>query len=667
MTGGHPAQASVQPARGSGVTGRALLIAAGALAAIMAAALWVEVVWARLDWTTGHESLGAGCPPIAPVVALFLITALMAAPGLRRIALSRRELLVVYCLLLVSAPLLSHGVLVWMIVKSIAYYYTARAQPIWETLFLAHVPAWFAPTEFAAVEGFFEGRAPVPWSLWWTPLAAWAGFMIALFGATLCLMSLLQRQWITGERLTFPIAQIPLEMVRDADGHGRAGARLPRGWAFWLGLLVSLSITFLSSLSERVPALPRFPVGPGVIVPWQPTGPLAGLGDLSFLVWPWMIAITYLIPKELSFSCWFFWLVRLALHVAAVTAGATPQRPEDWWSTAFPAPYYQGGGALLALLGWSLWVARPHLGHAARAALRPRGRGEDAGEPIPYRWAFLGFAGGCAFMVYFLWAAGCRIVFAAALVALIIAYFATWARLRAETGLGFLCFPIQIQDLMLVPFGVRALRVSELVSLISTRWAYTPGFGYSYEVTTGAALETFKIADSARIDPRRLTLAAVGAFLLALAAGSLSLLAATYHYGWFGMGVSRIGWIGPQSIGDGGRIVNFLTNPALANPDLHGLAALGAGAAVVVVLGMMRLRFWWWPFHPVGYLAANTWGMQVFYMPFFIGWLAKTLVVRYGGLRLYRATVPLAIGLVLGDLLNGALWALVGLLTAGRF
>lgn len=35
-------------------------------------------------------------------------------------------------------------------------------------------------------------------------------------------------------------------------------------------------------------------------------------------------------------------------------------------------------------------------------------------------------------------------------------------------------------------------------------------------------------------------------------------------------------------------------------------------------------------------------------------------------LRLYRQTVPLAIGLIVGNLLNGAVWSVVALLTKGR-
>jgi hypothetical protein len=94
---------------------------------------------------------------------------------------------------------------------------------------------------------------------------------------------------------------------------------------------------------------------------------------------------------------------------------------------------------------------------------------------------------------------------------------------------------------------------------------------------------------------------------------------------------------------------------------------MGAGALVTFFLGAMRLRFWWWPFHPIGYLASNTWLMYLYYTPFLFGWMAKTLVVRYGGLRLYRQTVPLAIGFIAGDLLNEVLWGIVTLVTGNRF
>jgi len=458
------------PDRSGGVTLRAVLVAFFLLILIALLNFYVELNWG-INWT-GSWMFSSGVPATVPVVVLFLLTALMGVPLLRRASFSRRELLTVYSVVLVGAPTLTHGVLAWMLVKNIAYYYTARIQPHWETMFLKHVPTWWAPSGTASVEGFFEGRAPMPWSLWALPLAAWAAFSIALFVSTLCLMAIIQRQWITSERLTFPVAQIPLEMVRNRSrGQPESAGRLPLVWVFWIGLLVALSASFLSSLCEKIPALPNIPLFIEDVIPWQRVGPLAGVGGITLIFWPWMIAIAYLIPKELSFSVWFFSIIRVLLTVAAISAGAAPMRPEDWWITAFPAPYYQGGGAVLALSLWVLWIARKHLARAARTALAQQSGNNDASEPLPYRWAFAGFILSFAFMVYFFWLSNCRILFGLVLVAVTIGYFAIWARLRAETGLGFLCFPIQIQDVLWIPVGTRAFRVSELVTMVTMRWS----------------------------------------------------------------------------------------------------------------------------------------------------------------------------------------------------
>ncbi|MDW8289915.1 MAG: DUF6784 domain-containing protein, partial [Armatimonadota bacterium] len=48
------------------------------------------------------------------------------------------------------------------------------------------------------------------------------------------------------------------------------------------------------------------------------------------------------------------------------------------------------------------------------------------------------------------------------------------------------------------------------------------------------------------------------------------------------------------------------------------------------------------------------------WLPFLIAWLVKFFVLRYGGLLLYRRTLPFFLGLVLGDYTMGAVWSLIG-------
>ena len=59
------------------------------------------------------------------------------------------------------------------------------------------------------------------------------------------------------------------------------------------------------------------------------------------------------------------------------------------------------------------------------------------------------------------------------------------------------------------------------------------------------------------------------------------------------------------------------------------------------------------PFHPLGYCIGP--GLIWHWSPFFIAWLLKLVILRYGGLRFYRRALPFFLGLVLGDYVLGAL------------
>ena len=651
--GGPPAARAIG-ASSSGVSLRAVVAAFVLVVMVSLVGLFVEIVWGRV------ERFGAGVPAPAPVIVLFLLAAAGGSPYLRRSGFTRRELLAIHAMVLTGGCLLTAGVLFWMLPKTIAYYYGSRVNPTWE-LFFPYVPAWFAPTESQAVTGFFEGHMSVPWSDWTAPLAAWLSFMVALFVCTLCLLALLQRQWVTHERLAFPLAQIPLEMVREpADRNAERSGRLTSAPLFWTGVGASFLLNALNTLSLRVSSVPALPLGPLIILQPQQVGPLAGIGEVHLVLWPWLIAIAYLIPTDLSFSAWFFWLVRIAVTIVGIAAGVTPAvGTEDLYGSDFPAPYFQGGGAVFALGLWAFWIARSHLSRIARGLLRP-GPLDDTREPVPYRLAVVGLILSFAWLVGFCVVAGCRVWFGVAFMAWIVGYYVVWARLRAEAGIGFIGFPLEIEYAARGLLGMGRFRPAELVTLISARWTTFAGGGETFEVSAGNVLETFKIADAAGIRARALTLALLGVFLFSLVLGTATLMMVFYHYGYFSLAAADR----TQAMIDGGRIFYDLVEPG--QPDANAAVAMLAGAVVAITLGILRLRFWWWPLHPLGYIAANSWGMKYNCMPFFLGWACKSLVTRYGGLRLYRQTIPLAIGCVVGDLLNRGLWVLIAVATHGR-
>lgn len=640
-----------------GITTRAIAIALGLLVLIAPAAFYAELVYGIV------YTFATGMPAMAPLVILFLLT-LLNLPA-RRIGLnplSRGELLSVYGIVLVGAPLVSHGILAWMLPFNLIQRYLVRAFPQWEPTYFQYIPSWFAPTDMASVEGYFRGGASVLWARWAIPLSAWSSYLIALSLASLFAVVIVRRQWITNERLTFPLAQVPLETVQTLpDG---AAGRLPTGSLFRVGLAVPIAFGLVNGLSRYFPSIPSLPLVGPVLVPHVITGPWAGVGDIILDIDFPLIALAYLIPKELSFSCWFFWFVRVALTVSAIAAGAAPLVPEGWSTSAFPAPYHQGGGAVLALGVWVLWSGRRHLLRAVRIAFGIEGNESDAGEPMTYRWALLGFALCIGYLVCFCTMMGVRPLVGLAIMALIVSYYVMWARLRAETGLGFLAFPMRPNIAMLMPFGSAVYRPSELLALLSLRWSYSPGFGVTLDVCTGNSLETLKIADSARITSRPLFRAILAGFLLSLGIGIYVVMTGMYHYGFSNIRAASSGWLGSQLRYMGDYIYETIGTPT--PPDPNGVIAIGAGAVVAIVLSLLRMRLWWWPLHPAGYLAANCWGMHWYWMPLFIGWLWKTLTIRYGGLRLYRSLVPLAIGLLMGAMVSEGVWTAVNLLTGQK-
>jgi hypothetical protein len=74
----------------------------------------------------------------------------------------------------------------------------------------------------------------------------------------------------------------------------------------------------------------------------------------------------------------------------------------------------------------------------------------------------------------------------------------------------------------------------------------------------------------------------------------------------------------------------------------------------------MRNLFLWWPLHPAGYALAVSYAMDYFWFNFFIAWVIKGLLIRYGGMRAHNIAVPFFLGLILGDYTMGSLWSILG-------
>lgn len=122
----------------------------------------------------------------------------------------------------------------------------------------------------------------------------------------------------------------------------------------------------------------------------------------------------------------------------------------------------------------------------------------------------------------------------------------------------------------------------------------------------------------------------------------------SYHFG----GVNLSLWFyqqAPNRIGT--TICNDLTIPK--PPDVPKFLIFGGiGGAAISLIMVLRQRFIWWPFHPIGFVMgfSQDWGpMWRLWFSFFIGWLIKSGIISYLGGSIYKKAKPLFLGLILGE------------------
>jgi len=167
-------------------------------------------------------------------------------------------------------------------------------------------------------------------------------------------------------------------------------------------------------------------------------------------------------------------------------------------------------------------------------------------------------------------------------------------------------------------------------------------------------LEGYKISDVSKVNGRHLTAAILIGIFLYIAVSAVSLLSMYYQYGADACNQYRV-QRGRYAFS---RLESFLSEPR--PPDFTGLFFMAFGAAFYIFLALMRLRFLWWRFHPIGYALANEpVTMPYMWFSFFIGWSVKVLAIKYGGAKAYRKLMPFFIGLIIGETVGNGFWVVI--------
>ena len=102
-------------------------------------------------------------------------------------------------------------------------------------------------------------------------------------------------------------------------------------------------------------------------------------------------------------------------------------------------------------------------------------------------------------------------------------------------------------------------------------------------------------------------------------------------------------------------------NPKMPCGELRMSRCLKA-VPLTLALAALRLRWFGFPFHPLGYALSSSWAINICWLPLLMAWVFKCATMRFSGLAGYRRTLPFFLGLILGDCVLGSAWALISLL-----
>jgi hypothetical protein len=631
------------------VTVRAVI--AGMLLSILVD-VWIE--WAELimDGHQGHTALANTAIPVGPFSVLFAITGLnlLVRAILPTLAFTGSEMLTIYVMMATSCVLASSGQMQFLVPTITAVWHYATKDNGWAALFQPYIPHWLAQTDPKVLAGFYGGRTSVPYSRWLPQIAAWSGFMVALAGASFCTVSILRRQWVDREQLSFPTVQLPLALVQEKTP-------ILRSPIFWLGFVIPFSISVLNTFALNIPGVPLLnlranPLFQNIYFP----PPWTIMSSVQFSLYPFVIGIAYFAPLDVTFSCWFFFIVTLVEHILGSALGfdATVVQSNR---AAFPYIGYQGAGAFLGLALVSLFASRKYLTEVYRKAIGTNPALDDSGEPMSYRAAFIGLVVSLAAMTVFCVVAGMNALVAFVVIIMGLLYMLSATRVRAETGDAWLGGPdIDVNTLVTRTLTGNMLDAHDLTILSFLRPILTNSDLRC--ITMPHQLEAMKMGQAAGVNLRSLAKAIAIATLFGLIVTFCICLTFWHKYG------AEVGtdlWRTGQGRVPFDNLADLLRNKP--TPDLPGIGGVIFGFAVTALLCSLRTQFLWWPLHPIGYVIANTYTIQQTWMPFFVAWLLKMLVIRYGGAKTYRATQPFFLGVIAGDLIGGGFFTAFGAFT----
>ena len=509
---------------------------------------------------------------------------------------------------------------------------------------------------------YAQGNNPgesVPWQHWIGPLSQWWP-LYGLF-AVICisLAFMVHKQWSQNEQLTYPIAQIGHQLFERQQERTFPDIFYSR--MMWIAAGCVFFIHFYGMITTWFPgSLPDLSFKGRFNFLWNVFPILNRTGSfwlVDFHLMFSVIGLAYFLGREVGITLALSQVLLLIVSIQFyLQSGQVISGTDVEMSRT---------GAYIAYAVIILFTGRHYYWGLLKVACGKSSKHVDPNQAWIVRTFLLSIS---LLFVYMAWVFQLDPFLAFIFILLMILGLLAFTRLVCEIGGPYIqgqwgigtCMHSLLGPAALGPGGLMAIVYISSVISVSANTALMPG------VSNG-----LQVMEKARINIKRLFPYLSVATLIILAfgmywyteyyydVGAQSKHAHTHSFNNGVIGSIKMAQDGMGQLTEYGQVeesaqTTGLSKIGLIAPDWENASWMALGAIGVSLFFFMRVRFSWFPLHPILFLVWNTFPIQIFYWSFFFGWCCKELVIRFGGGNIYKQAKPFFIGLILGDVISFA-------------
>ncbi|MCS7179770.1 MAG: hypothetical protein NZ891_00240, partial [bacterium] len=505
----------------------------------------------------------------------------------------------------------------------------------WDRFIIPYIKKNLIITNENAIRYFFEGlpeSEKIPWIEWLKPLSLWIPLILAIYLAMIFIMVILHKQWSENEKLNYPMTKAPLELINFN------ATNIFNNGLFWFGFFIPFIFGVFNGLHFYFPNVPQIKM-----VKW--IGIFRKTLDLQIRLSFPMIGFTYFVSSSLAFSLWFFCLLTTIEQGLFNITGFGIQEFLPY-NADRPLLGWQSLGSLIVIVLYGLWSSRKNLTKIIKS--------KEENEILSPKIALYGLI--ISFLFIYFWLLYSGISFLPAILFIFFAFliYIGITRVICEGGLSATRAPVIAPVITNSFLGSSRLGPENLAGLGLT-------FVYSSDVRTfvmASVANGLKIVEEIKEKRKIIFWAIIISILITLLSSIWMTIFLCYKYG----GINANQWFfvsGPQY--PIRYIVEKIKNPK--GPDWLYLKFTGIGAVFTIFLFIMRTRFLNFPFHPLGFTFSTIMMTNALWFSIFISWLIKSLILRYGGAKIYNKFKGFFIGLIVGQFVISGLFLIVDFIT----